>query len=67
MIKRTSSRSKPQLIGHGSVKRDHCSIEGIGERQPLAMPGWHVAGNELRFDHLDTVPKEKYLSPEEKS
>jgi hypothetical protein len=31
------------------------------------MPGWHVAGNELRFDHLDTVPKEKYLSPEEKS
>ena len=42
MIKRTSSRSKPQLIGHGSVKRDHCSIEGIGERQPLAMPGWQA-------------------------
>jgi hypothetical protein len=67
VIKRTSSRSKPQLIGHGSVKRDHCSIEGIGERQPLAMPGWQGAGNELRFNHVDTVPKEKLLSTQKKS
>ena len=38
------------------MKGDDCGIEGIGERQPLAMPSWREAREALEFIHLDTVP-----------